>query len=194
MELVVFDLDGVLLDFCEIHYQTLNDAIRAMAGPEYEISRDEHNTVYNGRNTRSKLKLLAERMGLPRGLEESIFREKQRLTLEALARVEPSSKLIEYFTALKASGVKIACASNSVRATVDTALRALGIDKYFDFTLSNEDVVHPKPNPEIYLRCHLIAGVRPDQTLIYEDSPIGLEAATASGSWVRVVKTPQVFL
>lgn len=192
MELVVFDLDGVLLDFCEIHYQTLNSAICDVAGPTFEISRKEHNTIYNGRNTRSKLKLLCERTGLPADLEEPIFQRKQALTLAALSRVDPSPTLIEFFTVLKASGVKIACASNSVRATVDTALRALGIDKYFDFTLSNEDVVNPKPDPEIYRRCHLLAGVRPDQTLIYEDSPIGLEAATASGSWVRIVETPQV--
>ena len=147
MELVVFDLDGVLLDFCEIHYQTLNSAICDVAGPTFEISRKEHNTIYNGRNTRSKLKLLCERKELPADLEEPIFQRKQALTLAALSRVDPSPTLIEFFTVLKASGVKIACASNSVRATVDTALRALGIDKYFDFTLSNEVVVNPNPDP-----------------------------------------------
>jgi dTDP-glucose pyrophosphorylase len=69
-------------------------------------------------------------------------------------------------------------------------LSALGIIDLFTFTVSNEDVGAPKPDPEIYTLCHQKAGVSPYETLIFEDSPIGLTAARASGSRVVCVPTP----
>ena len=190
MKLVVFDLDGVLLDFCEVHYEALNDAIAEVCGKAFCISRDEHESIYNGRSTRSKLMMLAERKGLSPALFEKIFLRKQQLTSNAVSRVSKSAILQSILTRLHNEGYKTACATNCIRATLDAALDALGIRDLFTFTVSNEDVSSPKPSPDIYRICHEKAGVGPKETMIFEDSPIGLAAAHASGSCVTCVPSP----
>ena len=190
MKLIVFDLDGVLLDFCEVHYETLNEAICEIAGRQYCISREEHETTYNGRSTRTKLAMLGEQKGLVSLLFEDIFNRKQQLTASAVSKVSRSPALCSMLMRLRNEGYQTACATNCIRATLNSALDALGIRDLFTFTISNEDVLSPKPNPEIYELCHRKAEVDPKDTLIFEDSPIGLEAARASGSRVVCVPTP----
>ena len=63
-KLCIFDLDGVILDSRELHYDALNEALRKV-GNEYVISREEHLSTYDGLNTTKKLQMLAERKGLP---------------------------------------------------------------------------------------------------------------------------------
>ena len=58
-KLVIFDLDGVILDSRELHYNALNSAL-AKVGKQYVISREEHLSVYDGLNTTKKLKMLSE--------------------------------------------------------------------------------------------------------------------------------------
>lgn len=188
--LVIFDLDGVLLDFCEVHYETLNQAIATIAGPTFCITRDEHISLYNGRSTRNKLSMLAKDKGLRPEVFDAIFNEKQRLTHDAIARTPPSPSLNSMLSTLRSHGYTIACATNCIRATLDAALSALGIIGLFDFTISNEDVNAPKPAPDIYQLCQARAGVDPGETMIFEDSPVGLAAARASGSRVTCVPAP----
>jgi HAD superfamily hydrolase (TIGR01509 family) len=192
IKLVVFDLDGVLLDFCDIHRDSLNDAISKIAGPEFCISNEEHNSNYNGRNTRVKLEMLHTKLGLSRDLFDPIFKMKQIATANTIrSTVHPSEELKKILGYIRSSGIQIACATNSIRTTLDSALEKLEIQSFFDFTLSNEDVELTKPNPEIYLKCHTLAKVSPNETLIFEDSPIGLQAAISSNSWIHCVPTPQ---
>jgi beta-phosphoglucomutase-like phosphatase (HAD superfamily)/dTDP-glucose pyrophosphorylase len=190
IKLIIFDLDGVLLDFCEVHYEALNDAIREISGQSFCITRDEHDTTYNGRSTRAKLAMLKENKGLSSELFEKIFVRKQELTVSAVSKVSKSNVLYSMLTRLLNDGYKTVCATNCIRATLDAALDALGISNLFTFTVSNEDVVNPKPDPEIYKLCHMKAGVTANETLIFEDSPIGLKAARESGSKVVCVPTP----
>jgi dTDP-glucose pyrophosphorylase/predicted HAD superfamily phosphohydrolase YqeG len=85
---------------------------------------------------------------------------------------------------------KIAVCSNSIRKTVLTVLCKLGIIEYIDFILSNEDVKNPKPHPEMYWKTISIMSVLPEETLIVEDSPYGLLAASRSKSHILRVKNP----
>src|SRR3546814_13754281 len=78
----------------------------------------------------------------------------------------------------------MAMCSNSVRSTVDTMARLALIDQYFEFTLSNEDVAKPKPDPEIYATAIDRVGTTPAPTLIVEDNHHGIAAAEAVGAHV----------
>ena len=81
-------------------------------------------------------------------------------------------------------------ASNSIAATVKDVLARKGLAEYVDLYLSNDDVTHPKPNPEIYVECVKRLGVSPLECVIIEDSFVGKTAANASGCHVLPVRNP----
>lgn len=186
IKLIIFDLDGVLVEAKNIHYETLNNAL----GEKYSIGWDEHLSTYDGLKTRQKLEMLSERKGLPISEHDNIWLKKQSLTLESLNGLKPSDTLLNTFKMLVNDGYKIACCSNSIRKTVLTVLSKLDIIQYFDLILSNEDVSNSKPHPEMYWRAISKAHVLSEETLIVEDSPYGLLAASRSKSHVLRVLSP----
>jgi HAD superfamily hydrolase (TIGR01509 family) len=186
IKLVIFDLDGVLVEAKNIHFEALNEAL----GPEYEISWNEHLSKYDGLKTNQKLEILTKDKGLSPELYKQIWDKKQKLTLHKLNSLEQSNQLIVCMNSLSAN-YKIAVCSNSIRKTVLTVLAKLGIIEYIDLILSNEDVKNSKPHPEIYWKAMSIIGVLPEETLIIEDSPYGLLAASRSKSHVMRVGSPK---
>ena len=146
IKLVIFDLDGVLVEAKNIHYDALNEAL----GDEYKISWNEHLSTYDGLKTNQKLDMLSERKGLPTTIHTDIWNHKQKLTLQKLKQLEPSKVLIELMGSLVERGYKIAVCSNSIRKTVLTVLSKLGIMEYMDLVISNDDVKNSKPHPEMY--------------------------------------------
>lgn len=186
-KLVIFDLDGVLLDGKKIHFDALNMALP----DEYRISWQEHLSKYDGLKTKQKLNMLSAEKNLPVNMHESIWHEKQRITLEKIHSIPKSDHLIECIKKLYDDGYKIICCSNSIRKTVTTVLCKMGIIQYFDLILSNEDVKNSKPHPEIYWKAMSSIGVLPEETLIIEDSPVGLLSANRSTATVMRVKSPK---
>lgn len=186
MKAVIFDLDGVLVDAKNIHYLALNIAL----GEEYSISWDEHLSVYDGLKTMQKLEMLTSKKGLPVELYREIWEKKQEYTLQELRKLEPSSQLIDLFRFLKEENISIGVCSNSIRRTVLTVLSKLDIIEYVDIILSNEDVANSKPHPEMYWTAMSNLKVLPKETLIVEDSPHGLMAASRAKAHVLRVDTP----
>ena len=187
IKLVIFDLDGVLVEAKNIHYEALNEAL----GSEYEISWNEHLSKYDGLKTNQKLEMLTQDKGLSPELYKQVWDTKQKLTLEKLSSLQLSDQLIVCMQTLVSQGYKLACCSNSIRKTVLTVLAKLGIIEYFDLILSNEDVKNSKPHPEIYWKAISMMGYLPEETLIVEDSPYGLLAASRSKAHVMRVGTPK---
>jgi len=192
IKLVIFDLDGVLIDSKQIHYEALNRAL----GDEYAISIEEHLANYDGLPTRSKLNMLSERKGLPTDRHASIARTKQKATVDILKEtVEPRDDFTDMCRELKDRGYILACASNAVRDTVKMSLLKLNLIEYFDFWYSNEDVEKPKPHFEMYFKCMLKANCKPSETLIIEDSHIGRQAVLDSGANLLAVEdTKDIYL
>lgn len=188
--LIIFDLDGVLLDAKEIHYNALNKALLAV-GEKYVITRKEHLFKYDGLSTKNKLELLKVDKQLPESVRYQVWKDKQSFTLEMLNDVKENAALIEKFKKLKEFGYIIAVCSNSIRETVKISLLRIGLIPYVDFFLSNEDVVYSKPSPEIFLRAMILANVSPKNTIIVEDSYVGRLAAEASGARLYPVSSPK---
>jgi HAD superfamily hydrolase (TIGR01509 family) len=190
IKLIIFDLDGVLVDAKGIHYHTLNTALYQI-GKQYIISESEHLSTYDGLKTFEKLNILSARKGLPVESHNTVWKEKQRLTIEAISQLQPSSKLVAMCQQLRADGYKLACCSNSIRRSVLVMLSRLGIAEHMDLIYSNEDVRHGKPHPEIYWTAMSALGLLPEDTLVVEDSPHGLLAAQRCGADVLRVKNCQ---
>lgn len=181
INLLIFDLDGVLYDSKEYHFEALNLALKEM-DESYVISYEEHIKEYDGLPTKKKLELLTKKKGLNPKEHEKIWKDKQNYTFKLLGEIKKDKELITLLENLKNNGIKIACASNSISKTVNTVLQNLGIIKYFDMVISNEDVNNPKPHPESYWKCISELSVMPSETLIIEDSPVGRLAASISGA------------
>jgi len=186
IKLIVFDLDGVLVEAKNIHFDALNKALG-----EYAISWNEHLSTYDGLKTFQKLDMLTKEKGLPVEEHQRIWENKQKYTLQMLGELKPSKSISAAISSLSKSGYKIACCSNSIRKTVVTVLAKLDIIEYFDLIISNEDVLNSKPHPEMYWTAMSKMKCLPEETLIVEDSPYGLLAAARSKSYILRVKNPK---
>lgn len=189
IKLIIFDLDGVLVDAKKIHFDTLNDALRSVDS-RYEISFSEHLSTYDGLKTNQKLNLLSEKKSLDKKYHKQIWNLKQELTIKAISNLSKNIRLVDLFSELQNQGFKLACCSNSIRRSVLIMLSKIGLIEYMDLILSNEDVKNAKPHPEIYWKAMSMMEVLPEQTLIVEDSPTGLLAANRSGANILRVDNP----
>jgi HAD superfamily hydrolase (TIGR01509 family) len=194
IKLIIFDLDGVLVEAKQIHYETLNQALSEVS-KNYVISETEHHCIFDGLKTNQKLDMLTKRKGLPVSEHERIWRKKQELTIEAISKLQKDERLIDMMKSLRNEGFQLACCSNSIRRSVLVMLSKIGLIEYMDLILSNEDVKNSKPHPEIYWKAMSSMGVLPNETMIVEDSPIGLMAAERSHAEVlRVSNTSDLTL
>ena len=189
-KLIIFDLDGVLVEAKQIHYDTLNQALKEI-DEKYIITEAEHLSIYDGLKTTQKLELLTKNKGLHPEFYDSIWYRKQHLTIEAISQLQPDLEKIELFKELRDKGYKLAVASNSIRRSVLVMLAKIGIIEFMDLIISNEDVKNSKPHPEMYWKAMSMMGCLPEETLIVEDSPHGLLAASRSRANVLRVDNPK---
>ena len=190
IKLIIFDLDGVLVDSKKLHFDALDKAL-SLVGEEYRISYQDHLTSYDGLSTSKKLKMLCETKDFPRDEIDNTWKAKQKITLKIIDDFTVDKRIQNIFKELKSEGFTIACATNSIRETAKLQLIRKGFLEYIDFLYSNQDVNNPKPNAEIYMRCMIKAGVSPDETVIIEDSHIGRKGAIRSGGVLCAVENPE---
>lgn len=147
---VIFDMDGVLIDAKEWHYEALNRALGLFG---YRISRYDHLTTYDGLPTRKKLEVLSMEQSLPLSLHSFINEMKQRYTMELVHTLCRPTFAHEYALArLREMNYRLAVASNSIRNTVEVMMEKACLASFMDQMVSNEEVTHPKPHPAMYIR------------------------------------------
>ncbi len=185
---VLFDMDGVLVDAREWHYEALNDALEIFG---MSIDRVSHLSTFDGLSTKQKLKILSETRSLPVELHNLLNNIKQRVTQDIMvARCRPVFHHRYLLSRLKQEGYTLAMCSNSVRQSVDLVARHAGLEDFLALTLSNEDVKNPKPAPDIYQKAMKELGLKPHECLIVEDNENGIKAARESGAFVCEVSSP----
>ncbi len=184
---IIFDMDGVLIDAKEWHYDALNRALGLFG---MEISKYDHLVTYDGLPTRKKLEMLSRERGLPLALHGFINEMKQDFTMElTYTRCKPIFHHHYALTQLKEKGYRLALCSNSIRSTIEAMLNKADLMRYMEFYLSNQDVVKSKPDPEIYSRAIVRLGLTPAECLVVEDNANGIKAAQDSGAHVLIVNS-----
>jgi beta-phosphoglucomutase-like phosphatase (HAD superfamily) len=177
---ILFDMDGVLIDAKEWHYEALNEALNIFGK---QISRYDHLTVFDGKPTKDKLSMLSKVGEIPVELHQIINQMKQKYTMRKIFNLCKSNFTHQRtLSKLKSQGIKMAVCSNSIRNSVEFMLKNAGIIEYFEFFISNEDVNKGKPDPEMYLNAMTKFNAKPDECLILEDNENGIKAAIASGA------------
>lgn len=184
---ILFDMDGVLIDAKEWHYEALNKALKLFG---YEINRYEHLSSYDGLPTKVKLERLTSEKGLPKYLHSFINEMKQKYTMDITHNYCRPRFNHEYaLSKLKSEGYKLAVCSNSIKNTIDIMMNMSALNKYLDLKLSNEDVKESKPDPEIYIKAMEKLNLPAKECLIIEDNENGIKAAKSSGANLLVVRT-----
>jgi HAD superfamily hydrolase (TIGR01509 family) len=177
---IIFDMDGVLIDARDWHYEALNKAL-SMFG--MAISRFDHLITYDGLPTKEKLKMLSLEKGLPDGLHSFINELKQQFTIEeVILKCRPVFHHQYALARLKSEGYKLVVCSNSIKDTITIMLTKAGIIDYFDFYLSNQDVKKSKPDPEMYNTAIGKLGLKEKECLVVEDNENGIKSALAAGA------------
>jgi beta-phosphoglucomutase len=183
---VIFDMDGVLIEAKDWHYDALNRALGLFG---YAISRYDHLVTFDGLPTVTKLDMLTLEKGLPKKLHEFINELKQKYTLELVHQhCKPRFDHEYALSQLKDQGYKLGCGSNSVRESLEIMLEKSDLMKYMEILVSAQEVSEPKPSPEMYQKIISSFGLKPEECLIIEDNENGVKAAKSSGAHVLIVK------
>jgi HAD superfamily hydrolase (TIGR01509 family) len=178
---VVFDNDGLLLD-TEEAWTRAEETLFARHGHTFTI---EHKRYLIG-SSRATAALKLEEMLFSPGDGESLMDELHELVMsEVLQGVTPRPGALDLLSRLKQAGTPLALASNSQREFLTRALSSAGLpEETFQITISAEDVEHPKPAPDIYLRACAELNLEPSHCAALEDSATGVAAAAAAGLFV----------
>ena len=190
---ILYDLDGVLVDACEIHRVSLNRALKEISNTE--ITEAEHNATINPLNglpTKKKLEFLVSQGRVKEEDISLIFNKKQEYTIEEIKKtLKPDLIKIELHRQNRWNGLKSACITNSITKTAALMLACTSQLDYMEVIMSNEVVRFPKPHCEGYIKAMVKLGVYPEECIIVEDSPNGLMAAKATGAYVWQVSGPE---
>lgn len=186
INLIIFDLDGVLVDTKDLHFHALNEALKK--NKIKEITYEKHLKVFDGLPTLKKIDILCQNKKISKLKKIKILKDKQKSTKKLLKNnIQYNESLAKLFLTLSKK-YKIAVATNAVKQTLEICLKKLKIKKFIDYTICNEQVKNPKPNPEIYFKIFIEFGIFPFQALILEDSSYGRQAALSSGGNLLPIK------
>lgn len=178
VELVIFDMDGLMFDTERIYYKAWQEASKAHG---YEMTWEVYTQIV-ARNSRYIEKVLKEIFGadLP---YQAVEKMKRELSNEMVASegIQIKKGLLELLDALEAKGIKKAVATSSQREKALHYLSLAGIKERFDDIICGDEVMESKPNPEIFVKVGARLGANPAHTLVLEDSRLGLEAGKRAG-------------
>lgn len=175
---VLWDLDGTLVDSEEYHWRSWKETLDRegvhITPQDFLASFGQRNDAiiprWLGADARAED---IERIG---DAKESLYRELVRA--EGLAPLPGAAEWVER---LHHQGWRQAIASSAPRANVDAVLDALGLRRWFQATVSAEDVTAGKPDPQVFLIAASRVGAEPHSCVVVEDARAGIEAARRAG-------------
>lgn len=189
MKAVIFDMDGVIVDTNPHH---------RIAWREYyqrngkALSDDDFVQHVSGKHNSDIVAHLFPDQTLTPEEVVRLSNEKEALFRELYSSaITPVPGIITFLEALKDAGIRTAVATSAPVENLDFVMDTLGIRHFFDALLNESMVKHPKPDPEIYQKAMTMLGVEPADSVIFEDSMTGIQAAKASGASVIGVATTQ---
>jgi HAD superfamily hydrolase (TIGR01509 family) len=183
---ILFDLDGVLVNACEWHFISLNLALKEISN--FEINREDHETIFNGLPTQTKLDLLVKENKITADKVKKIWDFKQKYTTKIISENSTIDLTkIELHEYLKHNQINIGCVTNSIKETAALMLEKTGQFSFVELLISNDQIRYPKPSSEGYIKAMIHFNSMPENTIIVEDSPIGMQAAKATGAHIWAV-------
>lgn len=182
----IFDWDGVIIDSGKLHarsWQLLATELGQTLAPDSFIrgfgmkSARIIEEIHKWASEPNAVASLTNR-------KEALYRE-----LVSQGDIAPLPGVVEWLQRLQESGIPCAVASSTHRLNIEAVLHRIGLEKAFLEIISAEDVVHGKPNPEVFEKAAARLDVSPARAVVFEDAHVGIEAAHAAGMKVVAVAT-----
>jgi len=182
----IFDLDGVVVDSNEMHVQSWQEVARRHGFPCDDPD-------YIGKCGLRTLAVIQDLLRWPVSSAEAerIGWEKEELYRQWIREggIRPIRGVMEFLTAAYAAGIPCAIGSSAPRENVNVCVSALRLEQIFSVTVSGADVQRGKPAPDIFLKAAAGLNIPPEQCLVFEDAPAGVEAAHAASMRVVALRT-----
>jgi beta-phosphoglucomutase family hydrolase len=181
---VIWDMDGVLVDTGEFHYQSWR---RVFADLKTEYSRDQFRATFGMNNAG----ILEEILGYKPDfnfVEEVSNQKEGHFRQTVRGQVKPLPGVLEWLRQLKDMGVHQAIASSAPQANIDVLVEELQIRDFFKAMISGYDMPG-KPNPDVFLRAADLMGVPTTNCIVIEDAVAGVRAAKSAGMRCIAVTT-----
>ena len=174
---VIFDMDGVLVDSAEAHFQSWRRLGRQQG---VQLTQEQFSATF-GRQNRDIIPLLFGEVSEP-ALREMADR-KERIYRD-LVRANPPivEGAIDLVVSLHEAGAQLAVGSSGPRANIDLILEAMGVRDQVRVVVSSDDVSRGKPDPQVFSMACDRLGLPSRQCVVIEDAPSGVEAARAAGA------------
>lgn len=174
--LAIFDLDGTLYDTFPVNYRAYELALRQQG---IELEETFFRTKCNGKYYKQFLPMV--RPDMTNEMMEKVHDAKLELYETCLDRAVPNENLVEFARAARHS-FHVALVTTASRKNTEQILRHFGHYDLFDLIITQNDVMHKKPDPEGYLKAMEHFHIPPSRTVIFEDSDICVETALACGA------------
>lgn len=183
----IFDLNGTMIDDMRYHTQAWHGILNDILGAH--LTWDEVKKEMYGKNEELLIRVFGPDRFSPEEMKQLSF-EKERRYRDTF---RPYLKLIDgldpFLEAARSSGIRMAIGSAAIASNVDFVLDGLHIRHYFDVIVTGDDVAHSKPDPETFLKAAHQLGIAPQECLVFEDAPKGVEAAQNAGMPAVVLTT-----
>ena len=183
--LAMFDLDGTLFDTDEANFEAYRDALA-----EFKVDLDRSYFIRDcmGRNYKDFLPSILEE---DYEVVERVHLRKKELYSQNMDKVRVNKTLFSMIDSMK-DRYFIAVVTTASRRNTEEVLNHFGYKKYFDLLITQEDITKVKPDPECFLKAMQHFGISPENSIIFEDSEVGIQAARSSGASVYIVDRVQV--
>ena len=177
---VIFDLDGVICSTDKFHYQ----AWKVLADRLGIYFDETINNRLRGVSRMASLEIILERSAVKYTQEEkeAFTEEKNNIYRELLKKMSPADltdEVKDTLNELRRRGYKLSIGSSSKNTKF--ILGQIGLGDFFDAIADGTDIVHSKPDPEVFLKSAEKIGIAPDQCVVVEDAKTGIQAAKAGG-------------
>lgn len=181
IKLLISDFDGTLVDTFEANYRAYQ---KAFAKVNLSLTEEDYRCCFGYRFER-----FMEEMGIDDQQVAHIIREaKKQYYPDYFSCLKINTPLVELISTFHHQGGKTAIASTARRENLENALKHTKLYSIFDLILAGDEVKQGKPSPEIYEKVMQKMSVSPKETLIFEDSDVGIQAARNSMAHFMIIR------
>lgn len=183
----LFDLNGTMIDDMQFHckawYNILNDDLQA------NLSWDQVKEQMYGKNTELLIRVFGKERFTQEEMDTLSVEKEKRYQAEYRPILKLIDGLDEFLEEAKSAGIRMGIGSAAIPFNINFVLDGLSLHHYFKSIVSADDVIESKPDPETYLKGATELGVLPEECIVFEDAPKGVEAAQRAGMKAIVLTT-----